>query len=471
MAEKRLGRQTPTKSVTLPYTETKGQEAIDLYNKTGRIAQEWQEILVYDIMATNEEGLWTHPRFGYSVPRRNGKNEVVVMREMHGLVNGEHICHTAHRTSTSHAAWERIKMLLSKAGYVETEDFKTLKQMGLEKIEWLREPFGTLQFRTRSAHGGLGEGFDLLIIDEAQEYTDDQESALQYTVSDSKNPQMIFCGTPPTTVSLGTTFEKMREDVLSGDPSEEETGWAEWSVDTMKAYDDVEAWYETNPSLGTILTERKIKNEKKKDELDYNIQRLGYWSKENLKSAISEGEWKELAVKKVPKFAKSIYAGIKYGVDGTNVAMSVAVRTTDGKVFVEAIDCKPIRNGNGWIIDYLKAMKCTKVVIDGQNGQTVLEDEMKAAKIKNALLPTVKDVITANAMFENKLAEKSICHMDQGSLTRVVSNCQHRKIGSNGGYGFESILEGAEIALMDSMILAHWACITTKEKRKQKVTW
>ena len=43
MDEPRRGRQTPTKSVTLPYTETHGQEAINLYNSTGRTAQEWQQ--------------------------------------------------------------------------------------------------------------------------------------------------------------------------------------------------------------------------------------------------------------------------------------------------------------------------------------------------------------------------------------------------------------------------------------------
>jgi len=32
MAEPKKGRQTPTQSVVLPYSKTKGQEAIDLYN-------------------------------------------------------------------------------------------------------------------------------------------------------------------------------------------------------------------------------------------------------------------------------------------------------------------------------------------------------------------------------------------------------------------------------------------------------
>ena len=73
MAEPRKGRQTPTQSVVLPYFDSKGQDAINLYNCSGRTAQEWQELLISDILAVNDEGLWVHTKFGYSVPRRNGK--------------------------------------------------------------------------------------------------------------------------------------------------------------------------------------------------------------------------------------------------------------------------------------------------------------------------------------------------------------------------------------------------------------
>ena len=106
----RQGRQTPTRSVVLPYTETRGQEAIDLYNSTDRTAQQWQELLLYDILAVGEDGLWVHTKFGDSVPRRNGKNEVVAIRELYGLKNGEHILHTAHRTTTSAAAARRLQL-------------------------------------------------------------------------------------------------------------------------------------------------------------------------------------------------------------------------------------------------------------------------------------------------------------------------------------------------------------------------
>ncbi len=174
MPETRLGRQTPTRSLILPYTKTRGKEAADLYAKTGRHAQEWQELLLYDILAENDDGLWTHSKFGYSVPRRNGKNEVVAIREMYGLMRGEMILHTAHRTTTSHMAWERLCSLLDKAKI----EYKSIRASGRERIE-VESTGGRAEFRTRSTKGGLGEGFSLLVIDEAQEYTEDQEKRLK----------------------------------------------------------------------------------------------------------------------------------------------------------------------------------------------------------------------------------------------------------------------------------------------------
>ena len=326
MGEVRRGRQTPTKSIILPYTETRGQEAIETYNSSGRTAQEWQELLIYDLLAVNENGLWVHTKFGECVPRRNGKNEVVVIRELYGLEHGEHILHTAHRTTTSTSASRRLADRLVCAGYEEVERIKRgekydkhftyAKQKGLERIVLLGENGGTIDFRTRSSFGGLGEGFDLLVIDEAQEYTDTQATALKYVVSDSANPQTVFCGTPPTVVSAGTVFLNMRNAALQGET--ENTGWAEWSVDEMTDPHDREAWYETNPSLGSVLTERAIADEIGDDEVDFNIQRLGLFLRYTQKSAISKREWEDLQVRALPRFTGKLFVGVKYGHDGIN---------------------------------------------------------------------------------------------------------------------------------------------------------
>ena len=459
----RIGNQIPTSYLILPYETTEGPDAVALYNQTHNETMDWQGFLLNGILARNDDGLWVHAKFGYSVSRRNGKSEVVEMRELLGLKRGEKILHTAHRTTTSHSAWERICALLDALHF----SYTATKQFGLETIK--ATDGGQINFRTRSSKGGLGEGYDLLVIDEAQEYTDDQETALKYIVTDSKNPQTIFLGTPPTTTSAGTVFTKYRRDTLAG--ANEDSGWAEWSVDERSDIRDIDLWYLTNPSLGIILTERAIRAEMGPDDIDFNIQRLGLWIKYNQHSAISKAEWESFKCESLPALQGKLFIGIKFGHDGNNVAMALAVKTTDGRIFIESIDCRPVRQGMDWIIAFLISADVQKVVIDGANGQAVLSDYIKDAKLKPPILPKVNEIIKAYAIFEQALVTQTICHMDQPSLTQVASNCEKRAIGSNGGFGYSSQKSEAEIALLDSVVLAHWVCTEGKEPKKQKISY
>lgn len=461
----RIGSQMPTQSAIIPYTETKGVEAARLYSLTGRDLMEWQQGILKNMLAVTDEGLWTHIKFGYAVSRRNGKTESVYAREMWGLLHGEKILHTAHRTDTAHSSWESLYELLKKAGIPIEHTFRA---NGREHI--FVTGGGRIEYRTRTSKVGLGQGYDLLVIDEAQEYQDDQETALKYIVTASKNPQIIMLGTPPTAVSSGDVFRRLRTDILAGKTTD--SGWEEWSVENQHDPYDRDAWYDTNPALGITLKERDIAAEITGDALDFNIQRLGLWIEYDLKSAISEAEWEALKVKTTPKFDGKLCVGIKYGKDGENVSMSIAVRTATGKIFVEAIDCRPIRNGDNWMLKFLKSADVAQVIIDGASGQQLMKEQMHENKIKPIpVLPTVKEVITANAVFEQELEAKNIRHAGQKSLTQAVTNCDKRAIGANGGFGFKSLKEDIDISLMDSMILAHWACTRVKKKKKQKVSY
>lgn len=475
MAEKRRGRQSPTLGFTLPYEKTEGPKAIALYEQSGRHAQEWQSCLIYDIMAVDENGLWVHSRYGFSVPRQNGKNEVVAIRELYALTHGEKGLHTAHRTATSRSAWTRLVKICEEAGIHEIKGpcrsgYTSGKSKGQEWIEFDEEHGGgRIDFRTRSTTGGLGETFDLLVIDEAQEYQDDQESALKYTIVSSENPQTIFLGTPPTPYSSGTIFPKLRRDILCG--TKTNAGWAEWSVDQPTDVHDVDAWYETNPSLGYKLTERAIEDEIGEDTTDFNIQRLGLWIAYNQKSAISKTEWANLNADVLPKLSGKLSIGVKFGKDGINAAFSVAVKTADDKIFVECVACKPVREGVQWIIGLLKQMgvNYNKTVIDGANGAELLTAAAKDAGVKRLHTATSANCIEANAFFEQTMASKTLCHMVQPAVEQVVTNCEKRAIGSNGGFGYKSIKVGADIAILDSMILAVWGLEKFKTVKKQRV--
>lgn len=477
------GCQTPSRSVFLSKQEKDKNEyleAIELYEKTGRKAQKWQVKLLQHILAKNKKGLWVHTKFGYSVPRRNGKSEILIIRELYGLEHGERILHTAHRTTTSHSTWERLCSMLNKLGYVnastvrkgddvpEDKLYDSYKAYGLESIV-LRKSGGKINFRTRTSKGGLGEGYDLLVIDEAQEYQSDQESSLKYVVTDSMNPQTIMCGTPPTAVSSGTVFVKFRDDVLEG--KLKNAGWAEWSVDSMTDPHDEAAWIKTNPSLGTVFTTRSIEDEIGTDDVDFNIQRLGLWIAYNQASAITETEWAGLKIEGRPEIVGKTYMGIKFGKNGKNIALSVAAKTADGRVFVECLYCRPQTAGITWLIDTIKKVPSVEIIADGAAGQKMLENAAKEAKIRNIHFPTVAEVISANAEFEQGIFQKKVCHGGQLSMTQIATNCKKRNIGTNGGFGYESIMDDLEIAILDSTIYAYWSCINGKEHKVQKVVY
>ena len=76
-------------------------------------------------------------------------------------------------------------------------------------------------------------------------------------------------------VSSGTVFADMREAILAG--NDEDNGWAEWGVDAEpEDIRDTSLWYLTNPSLGSILTERKIKADFDTAASKYERMRPGY---------------------------------------------------------------------------------------------------------------------------------------------------------------------------------------------------
>lgn len=460
----RIGRQEPTTSFILPYTKTDGQTAVDLYELTGRTAMPWQKALIYDILARDNDGLWMHSRFGYAVPRRNGKGEIIVMRELYGLAVGEKILHTAHLVNTAHSGWERTKQLLDKLNI----PYKAIKAKGQEEIRL--DAGGEIHFRTRTETGALGEGFDLVIIDEAQEYQARHQTALKYVVSASQNPQTIMLGTPPTAVSAGTVFKDFRRTVLAGEG--QNAGWAEWSVEELSDIHDRDLWYETNPSLGLTVPERNIVDElgsTEDERIDFNIQRLGLWIRYSQASAISRTAWDAVKAEKMPELVGKLSVGIKFNIDGTTVSLAVAAKMADSGVFVEVYGRKPVRDGNGWILAFLSAVKGAVgyIVIDGRNGTELLKKDMADSRIKPPIVASTAIAIEANQGFETAIYKNELKHMEQPSLTAVVSNIEHRAIGSAGGFGYKPLQQELDVSLIESAALAHWGAVNYREVRQR----
>ena len=46
MAVDRIGSQFPTQSIILPFKRSKGAEAVQAFEESGKVAQDWQKLLI-----------------------------------------------------------------------------------------------------------------------------------------------------------------------------------------------------------------------------------------------------------------------------------------------------------------------------------------------------------------------------------------------------------------------------------------
>jgi phage terminase large subunit-like protein len=142
----------------------------------------------------------------------------------------------------------------------------------------------------------------------------------------------------------------------------------------------------------------------------------------------------------------------------------------DGHIHVECLDRRSTRDGNDWIIKLLSDMEANigVIAIDGASGQLVLSEDLRHAKIKGVVLPTVKQVVTAYSSFEQAIYSGELLHSAQPSLIQAISNSEKRAIGSSGGFGYKSIDIGIDISILDSVVFAYWAIAYQMKKKKQQ---
>ena len=110
------GMQRPRIRHAPDYVRTDGGEACELASAYGLSPDPWQSDLLDVWLGRNATDKFVASKAGLSVPRQNGKNGVLEMRELYGLcIIGESILHTAHEVKTARKAFVRL------AGFFENE--------------------------------------------------------------------------------------------------------------------------------------------------------------------------------------------------------------------------------------------------------------------------------------------------------------------------------------------------------------
>lgn len=450
-------------------------DACTLSTAYGFTPDDWQSDVMSTWLGRDKYGRWASSSCGLLVPRQNGKNGCYDIRELFGLtVLGEKILHTAHQQKTATKAFKNLADAFKHPDLAKLLDGDPKTALGREGI-YLKNG-GSIEYIARTRSSGRGFTVDLLVCDEAQEMDDDQMEALKSTNSaaPSGNPQTIFGGTPPGTRSPAEVFGRLRNEAIS--LSNSRLSWMEWSVEEIGDITDKSRWFATNPALGKRISIGAVEDELSLFSPDgFARERLGWWPKQSVASAIEESAWSALKTSSPPTEGKKAY-GIKFAPDGSVVALAVALKPREGKPHVEVIDHRSMSSGNRWLVDWLtdRWKEASVIVIDGKSGAENLVNALNANKVASKVicLPKVGDVITACTTLLNDINEMSFTHFDQPALNMAATNARKRPIGDRGGWGWGGIND-VDVTPLEAVSLALWGVKTSKRDptRKQKVAF
>ena len=487
----RKGRQEPTFSTVGDYAYTGGDEAVSILAEYGIRFYGSQELEMRVFMARNDDGSYAAMTICVSKPRQNGKSYAARFYALWmAAVNGKRVLYSAHHGKTVRKMFKELR------NFVEmTPDFAELLMpngrgvygaAGSEGIYFVNDDGtegGCIEFQTRTNSGARGETFHVIVIDEAQELTDEQLEAMKpttFAASDvqdgSDDPQMIYLGTPPNFKCPGTVFRRYHDAAHADDDSS--IWWMEWAVDAMPPMDDREAVmelvYETNPAMGY-----RIKESTMRDAMDtmsaegFARECLGWWSDEaRQNAAIPAGAWDACATKAPDKSGRVVYA-VKFAVDGRHGVLAACSKPDDGLPHVEIVARRDLSGGIAWLEDWLaqRASDAAEIVIDGRSNAQDLEDRLRAVGVPRKAIyrPNAAGMGAACSTLVNAVSERRFTHFAQPGLDAAAHGCEKRPIGSDGAFGFkDGMEEGEDAAVLEAAALALWrACNTRRDPRRK----
>lgn len=410
---------------------------------------------------------WMCRTCGCSIPRQNGKTGLVEGRANAGmLLYNEQVIYTAHLQKTATETFEEMAAFFDSPKMRKyVKDIKTA--LGREQI--ILNNGARVKFLARTRNGGRGQHGDLLIFDEAQELDIDAQASFIPAISASRNPQVLYTGTPPDPNAAGTVFRSIRDNAIAG--KTKSTAWFEFSVKEIGNVTDRARWAEANPALGFRIMVSTIEGEVEQMPADtFARERLGWWTpvvehKEDY--AIPAALWDACKSNEQKPEGKTAY-GIKFSADGSEVCLCGAVIPTTGAARISIIDRRSTGSGTQWLADWLneRYMSASCVVIDGRNGVDVLCDKIADTwQMRGSVIrPTAKDVVAAVGLLTNSLGEKSVTWFEKQEMLRESAvTATKRPIG--GGWGFG----GENSTPIEAAALALWGAKTSKRDPSRKM--
>lgn len=442
-----VGRQLPAHFVAPLWLTTAGEDAVDLAAACGINLFPWQQMVLRNALGERPGGRWSAFEVGLLIPRQNGKNVVVLARQLAGLFlfGEEQQVHTAHKFKTARAAHRD----LVKAIESQPELDKLVKSAptstdntSVSLIDGAR-----IDFLARQSGGGRGLSGDTVYLDEAFQLQRELVSDLVPAVSARPNPQVWYTST--TGMDSSDVLEELRNRAVNTPEAERFLMYMEWSAD-IERYDwrGVEAAAMSNPSMGYVQNWEWISNVdlRSMGEEQYKRERLGVWADKARAAVITPEAWRrgevtpdEIAGLAVVKRSLAL----EVTEDRDLAVLAGAAELEDGRVVVDILDQKA---GTAWCAQAAKYRHSRNpawagVIIDSFSGAAAVAPHLIAEGVP-VTMATTRDLTTGTADFYDRLMRKDpdtgvwdpyILHAAGGSgfLEDAVFTARRRLVGQS----------------------------------------
>jgi hypothetical protein len=429
--------------------------------KVGLALDPWQRDVILDAQSVDEAGLWKTPRVAVAVPRQNGKGAIIEAIEIAFLTgafgpDARLLIHSAHEFKTAQNGFQRLASYFDtvpelsrlkdegrvKVGTAAAREFVTV--VGRKDAQGRKiEPDRTVKFLARSKGSGRGFSADLLILDEAQELSEEVWAAILPTVSARPNAQIWLFGTPPSETMNGEVFTRFRENALAG--NDVRLSYFEWSATDDDDFGSPETWAKTNPAYGVRISEDGVRDEwLAMDEDTFCRERLGMFDGAGALGVIPEDAWAALVSESDPT-SRVVFA-IDVAPDRSRASIGVAGLLDDDRVMVQAIEN---RKGVGWVVPRLaeltKRWPYLLVVLDSGGPAASLLPDLKKAKVRRVHTITATEVARSCGHFydlalgspggvdsdgnETEPTPARLAHPDQPVLNEALASARKRPLG------------------------------------------
>lgn len=466
-------KQPPRLHVAPRAADTYGDLAADFASDYGLKPDDWQQLILDDWLAS-AKGRWTSLTCGLSVPRQNGKNGALEVRELFGMVGrGEKILHTAHQVKTAQKHFRRLKHFFGKKADDPGAKFPELNALvaELRNVNGQEAIFlkngGSVEIVARSQGSGRGFTVDVIVCDEAQDMSDDDLEALLSTSSAGPlgDPQWIFTGTPPGPKANGEVFTRIRREALESNPRRR--CWHEWSCHAEPGeavdLDDHDNWHRANPALGTRLLFDVVEGERGNlSDEGFGRERLGMWAGALTQAVIDAETWASVADTASMAIDKLALA-VDVSPDRAVASVSLAGQRADGLWHIELDEQ---RAGVGWLLPWVLG-RCERnairaVVIDGASPAASIVDDLKREGIK-VTTTTSRDMAAACGQLYDGALEQWLRHTDQPQVNVALSVARKRPLGDAWAWNRKDT--DSDITPLVSVTLALWGAQSSTVKR------